>query len=206
MFAGAASCSPQVNHEVAHGLITLGRVLLDRFLDDGAQRLRDGSRQRRRLRVDHFLQELEIGRAAERSVACEQLVEHDAEREDVAARVELATRGLLGRHVGDRAEHDAGTRRLRISRLARGLLGRFGETEVGELRVTALTHEDVRGLDVAMQDVGGVRSRERIRDADQKLDALPPAVDRAPTYQSCSVPPSTYSVTRYWRPSCSPAA
>ena len=43
-------------------------------------------------------------RALERPVAGQHLVEHDAEREDVRPRVDLAAPRLLGGHVGDRAE------------------------------------------------------------------------------------------------------
>ena len=43
------------------------------------------------------------GFAVERAAACRHLVEHDAEREDVGARVGLASFDLLGRHVGQRA-------------------------------------------------------------------------------------------------------
>jgi hypothetical protein len=49
-----------------------------------------------------------------------------------------------------------------------------GETEIGELRIAGAAHEDVSGLDVAMQDARRVRSREGVRDTDQQVDDLPP--------------------------------
>ena len=79
------------------------------------------------------------------------------------------------------------------------------QAEVGQLRVAAPRDQDVLGLDVAMQDAGLVRRGQTIGDADQQLDDLAPAA-LAPAIQSLSVPPSTNSVTRYCRPSNSPAS
>jgi hypothetical protein len=61
----------------------------------------------------------------------------------------------LGRHVVDAADQRAG----------RGVTGRGrrpGDAEVGDLRVPASGDQDVLGLDVAMNDVAGVRPRQRL--------------------------------------------
>ena len=54
--------------------------------------------------------------ALERAPAGEQLVEHEAERVDVAARRHLAAGELLGRHVGRRAGAQRLAGRLRPGR------------------------------------------------------------------------------------------
>ena len=108
----------------------------------------------------------------------QQLVEHHAEREDVAARVERLARGLLRRHVGDRADDHAGPRvradHARVSRRRRAGFEQLGQAEVGELGVAVLRDEDVVGLDVAVQDAGGVRGRQAVGDADEQVDDLAP--------------------------------
>ena len=70
-----------------------------------------------------------VGR--EGMVAGAQLVQDDAEREDVRGTVDLIAPRLLGRHVADRPDEEAGLRRL-------GGLGRrqaAGQAEVEQLDV-----------------------------------------------------------------------
>ncbi len=86
--------------------------------------------------------------AAERPLAGQHLVEDHAQAVDVAAGVDvvrLAAR-LFGRHVGRRA-HDLAVRR---HRLAVGVA--LGEAEVGDVRPALAVEEDVRRLDVAVDD------------------------------------------------------
>ena len=64
---------------------------------------------------------------------------------------------LLGRHVVDGAEEVAGGRQLRVG------AGEAGEPEVRQVGVLA-AQQDVRGLDVAVHEPGGVRGVERARD------------------------------------------
>ena len=70
-------------------------------------------------------------------------------------------RDLLRAHVRERAEQLA----RRRHRVARGFAAR--EPEVGELHAPARVDEDVRGLDVAVQDADLVRGVQRARDVDQ---------------------------------------
>jgi hypothetical protein len=102
------------------------------------------------------------------------LVEHAAERPDVAARVGLLAFELLGRHVLERADDGAlGGERLRDGR-------RLGEpamltplppparpprarAEVHQLGA-ALREHDVAGLEIAVDDAGAVRAIERVGD------------------------------------------
>ena len=106
-------------------------------------------------------------RAAHRVDAAERLVEHEAERVEVRGRGRAAALGLLGRHVGERADDVAG-------RGQRVVAGDAGDAEVGQLgddarRLGRLGDQDVAGLDVAVDDAARVRVRERVaqRDADQ---------------------------------------
>ena len=78
--------------------------------------------------------------------ADDHLIQHDAEGVDVAAEVDGAALGLLGREVGGRAHHGA--------RLGEGLLGVAapGDAEVGDLDLAAGVDQHVAGLDVAVDD------------------------------------------------------
>jgi hypothetical protein len=85
-------------------------------------------------------------------LAGEHLVEHDAERVDVAAGVGRTAGDELGGEVRDGAE-ERGTR---------GGVGGRGtrEPEVPELDPTVVGEQDVLGLEVAVHDAGAVRGRQ----------------------------------------------
>ncbi len=138
--------------------------------------------QRRGRRVRDRLQDLEVVRRVERPPAREQLVEHDAEREHVAARVERLAGRLLRRHVRDRPHDETGARVLRVGARAAARVGPAGhelhEPEVRELRVAVAVDQDVARLHVAMQHAGRVRGRERVGDARDELGALAPTAFR----------------------------
>ena len=94
-----------------------------------------------------------------------ELEEHHAEREHVAGTRDGLAAGLLGRHVAWRAENRAHLRGRGVGQPRRGRLrDEARQTEVEELHVTIGTHHDVLGLDVAMDDAGGVRDRKRPRE------------------------------------------
>ncbi len=134
-------------------------------------------RHRRGVEVRH--QRLERRRTVERHRAGEALVEDDAERVDVGARVDLAAVvDLLGRHVLRRPDECA---------LLRELLGAvfvaddFDDPEIDDFVVVfsvARRHQDdVRRLQVAVDDPLRVRFREaardRVGDADRLLGRQP---------------------------------
>ena len=127
--------------------------------------------------MDDRLQREGVARRGKRPLTRHCFVQHNTEREDVAARVEALPRRLLGRHVGDGAEDDALPRTV-LDRAAgdvgvRGF-GQLRQAEVRQLGVAILRHQDVGGLDVAVQDAGGVGGGQAIRDAGQQLHDLPP--------------------------------
>ena len=100
-------------------------------------------------------------RPGERRLAGEHLVQHRAERVDVAARVDRAlAHRLLGAHVLRRAEREA---RLRHALRRRRCCTRERDAEVGDERVPVL-QQDVLRLDVAMDDAVPVRVVERVGD------------------------------------------
>ena len=84
--------------------------------------------------------------ADEQPLAGEELVEHDADREDVAAPVDRQPAHLLGRHVAELALQDSGLGRRRLA-------GRLGDAEVDELDLALVADEHVLRRDVAVDEV-----------------------------------------------------
>ena len=106
--------------------------------------------------------------APERVLAGERLPEQDPDAPDVAGGAGFLAAEALGRDVGERAGHVAdGGQRLRLVEL--------GETEVeqadGDARVV-VGEQDVRRLDVAVDDPAAVRVRETVEDLRRRLDRL----------------------------------
>ncbi|HEX6059831.1 MAG TPA: hypothetical protein VFZ11_12550 [Gemmatimonadaceae bacterium] len=142
------------------------------------ERLHDHRLERRRRRrtidaqrtrpVHEPLREHGLGRRAdERGDPREHLVEHAAEREEVAASVVVALpHRLLGAHVGDGSAHDALRRRDLVERP----LDRTRDPEVREA-CPCLAEEDVLRLHIAVDDAVPVRvverPGERARDRDR---------------------------------------
>ena len=101
----------------------------------------------------------------EGDLADQHLVEDDAERVDVRARVDPLAHRLLGGDVVGRAEHPAGRRHPVLFELAR-------DPEVGQLRPPLLVDQHVLRLDVAVDHVAGVGDAEPARDLDRVGDRL----------------------------------
>jgi hypothetical protein len=144
----------------------LGQAARDELLDRGRHRRR-GAAQHRRQRVAHrrrrpggvHRQDLELVVRVERRPAADHLVGHHRRRVQVGAAVERVADGLLGRHVDRRAERDAGLGQLDavVDLAAADDLGDAEVEDLGEVRVAVLGHQvDVLGLDVAVDDAGGV--------------------------------------------------
>ena len=130
-------------------------------------------RELRRIRLQNRVHRLDRRRAGERAFGGQHLVEHRAEREDVGARVGLLPADLLGRHVAERAHHDAGLGQRLRPRDVRVLVDRLlGETEVENLDASVGRDEQVGWLDVAVRDALFVRRREAGGDLPAEVDRL----------------------------------
>ena len=117
--------------------------------------------------------------AQERMPSLPALHEHQSEREDVAAAVHLAPRGLLGRHIGRRSENRALSRQSGIdSGGGRGALGRslrflqLGQTEVEDLDIAVRTQQEVFRLEVAVGDAVFMRPGEACSGLDAEVENL----------------------------------
>ena len=140
-------------------------IFLQESVNDPIQFFRN-SRIETRRRIDDFVEELiENDRrrvAGEGGPAGEHLVEDDTQRKQVGPCVELLAARLLGRHVGD-GPHDR-ARRGDVHR-RRGVRCRRlgpGQTEVQQLGRAAIGDEDVRRLDVPMEDACAVRGVQAV--------------------------------------------
>ncbi len=114
--------------------------------------------------------------AAEGQYTGGHFIEHDAEGKNVGACVEFLGADLFGRHVGNGAENGARAGKLGVS-CAHGAVaigshvgtmgaGDFGEAEIENFGMAALSDENVGGLDVAMDDAFGVSGIESVGDFD----------------------------------------
>ena len=123
-------------------------------------------------------QKLARGISPERRAAGAHLVNRDAEREEIGARVDLSTQRLLGRHVCGRSHCGAKAVSELLSLQGRLLPGgceflyghHFGQAEVQDLGTAAFGNEDVCWLDVAVDDALLMRRFEGVRDVDRDFD------------------------------------
>src|SRR6185295_18669470 len=106
------------------------------------------------------------GEAADGQLAGQHLVEHDAQRVDVDAMVDILRRlQLLGRHVVGRPDGEVGLGQLR------GFgIDPLGQPEVGELDAAGRVDEHVLGFDVAVDDPFLVGELQRLADVEGDLD------------------------------------
>ena len=102
-----------------------------------------------------------------RLLAREHLVQHDAQRVDVGARVGGALRDELGREVGDGAEQLLARGRVRARRAR--------ESEVADLDAPVLGQQHVLGLHIAVDEARSVRRGEPRENGMHHRDGL---VDR----------------------------
>ena len=156
--------------ELARRAIAPPRLLGERAGEHGVELLgKVGTRlrRRRRLLVHVRPEERDVGRPRERRLPGQALVEDAAERVDVRALVERVARDLLGGDVLERADDLAGGGDSRERARA---LGQPEVAEVAVLATAGLRDEDVRGLDVAVDEALLVRGVERLGDLGEELD------------------------------------
>ncbi len=169
--------APDVPREVARGRVALLGILLQASLDDPPEGRRDRRVQaldRLGLLADDGGQGLGAGSPLEGALAGRHFVEDRPQRELVGAEVERPAARLLGRHVADGPHDRAGPRRRRdVGDLFILGLQELRQAEVEDLDDAVLRDHDVFGLQVAVDDPGGVRLGEPVgdlvRDVEQPL-------------------------------------
>ena len=147
----------------------LGHTPLD-YPAQGSGRLGRDSPDRFGIVFDDRRQRLGCRRSFEGRKTRRHLVEHRAQRELVRPEVHRMPGGLLGRHVGHRPHGDPGPCRSRNGFSGRRLsavferMGQLGQPEVQDLDDPVRRHHDVLGLQVPMDDAGGVSTGEPFGD------------------------------------------
>ena len=134
-------------------------------VDEPARDRRAQPAEVRRVALEPGERGVGVGLAEERDAAGEALVEHEAERVEVGATVELATADLFRRQVLRGAHHHVVAREVVVGRVEA-----LGDAEVGEQHAPVGGDEDVAGLDVAVHEAGVVGGVERRRDARADVD------------------------------------
>jgi len=166
----------QIDHDLAHRLVAIRRIFFERLLDNQAQ-LRLHCKRRWSVVCD-AVQHIDLGIPYKRPTVAKQFVEHYAERKNIASGIYPPTRRLLRRHVSHSPQNDAWFRRPRAESSSYGVLVRrrieqLRQPEVHQLCVAALRHQDIRGLDIPVQDAGFMGRRQPVGDSDQQRRSLP---------------------------------
>ncbi len=156
----------KISFQPGSTLVALLGVLGEELHDNGRQRLGDCSALiwRCRLASNVAVDPLQWGGGGKRQPACKHLVQRDAQRVEIAARISRAIHaaGLLGRHIGERAGNNLG----RYGRLA--LLRQLGRNpESGEPYVAGVVDEHIRRLDVLMYEAAPMDLAECCREANR---------------------------------------
>jgi len=141
---------------------------------EGGRQIRARERRVRRIVAKDGRHRLGGRVATERALAGQHLVEHGAECEEIRARVSGLPAHLLRRHVPDGAQCDAGLGHGR-HRLARARRRRrvARQAEVEDLHAAVAHEEEVLRLQITMDDVLLVRSRQAVRDLRRDVERLP---------------------------------
>ena len=134
-------------------------------------------RRRRRLPVHHRVQRGHNICTGERLFPRSHLIQHHAEREDIRSRVQRLIPRLFRGHIhrGSRQHTHSGQRIfLRRTAVRRDVLVAYqlGQAKVEDLRAAVSSKEDIRRLDIAMNNAFGMRRDQRIRHLDRDLEQL----------------------------------
>ena len=183
----------EIAGELARVLVALVRVVGERLVDDRGEVRRDPvdlADQRLGLTVDGRAHHLVGGLRVVRRLAQQQVVERRAERVDIRALVRGRAAQLLRRHEAGRAVDHAGAGLDRVgvvgprrdqrdrADLGLGLAHHLREAPVDHDGLAELADEDVRRLDVAVDDAALVRVRDRVRRRDDVGDQAEPLGER----------------------------
>ena len=97
-------------------------------------------------------------------VSGQRLVQKYAERKQIGAMIDFSTGRLLGRH-GSKGAHDGTFSGQRFT------VGRFGNTEVGDLGLARAGKQDILALQVAVNDGGIMRSGHALSNLPAQFDS-----------------------------------
>lgn len=119
-------------------------------------------------------------RPGEWRCARQHLVQHHAERKDVAPRIDRLAARLFGRHIGDGAKYESvGGPHVR-ARNGRGIRSVFavrldqpGDAKVDNLGVAIVRQDHVFGLEIAVQHAVLVHLGHGAGDMDRQIERTP---------------------------------
>jgi hypothetical protein len=112
-----------------------------------------------------------------RAPVSEHFIEHHAEAENIRAMIGRSPTHLFRRHIADSSHDGAGigfSNGLRGIRVRWSLRLQFRESEVENLRTAVVRDHDVIGLEIAMDDAGGMRGGQSVGNLRGEVDRLPP--------------------------------
>ena len=196
----------EVGADVGRVLIPQVAILFEALVDDAlpVPAGTSGSAHRRHRRaVENGVENDRRAVAAKRPLPGGHLVEHDAERKQIRARVEWLSRGPAPATCTTRCRaccpdrsSSASAERVAWSETPRRRWsgGRLRQAEIENLR-SARRHEDVRRLDVAMDDaLACARRRGRRRRAKRDVDECRASRSARASSRCWSVSPSSSSI------------
>src|SRR6267378_7849378 len=177
---GVALEALQVRAQVGGMLIAKVGVFFQGLVDDvfetGRQVWIETHRRQRRFvknRIEHGRRRF----PAKGKLSGGHLVKHDAEREEIGARIQILAESLFGGHVGNGAKRGARTGEVLVTCLDCGqrsvdmgqcafVNGLLSEAEIKDFGVGSPGDENIGGLNVAVNDPFGVGSIQGIGDFD----------------------------------------
>ncbi len=171
----SAASGGEIGVELASGLVAECRVLFQRLAGNGLDLTGNAVAvlaHRLGVAVEDAIRDVGHRVAGERQAPGEHLVEHDAEGEDVGALIDVAAAKLLGRHVVQRADHRSRQRQCRLRREGIGGGRGLGEPEIEHLHELPRRDDQVRALDVAVDDAELVSLVERLSDLHRDVEAV----------------------------------
>ncbi len=158
-------------------------VFFKRCVDDAIEFSRnvgiEPDRWRWRL-VENRVEERCRGVSAKRKRTGSHFVQDGAKRKEISAGVEFFAQCLLRRHIGDRTQGASGAGQVffRDRRRGAGFFWHKGthlrQAEVEDLGVAAIRDEEIRRLDVAVNNALSVGGIESVGDFDAEVEAGAP--------------------------------
>ena len=172
----------EVGAKLAGGLVTQVGIFLQRLCENIFQTCGQSRIQLRRrsgLRMQDAVEDQCHGRAGEGNRTRGHLIQHDPKRKQIRAQVQLFATCLFRGHVCHRSYGTAGVGEERIvpdaclcaqGRFRHGLrrdlprICQLGEAKIQDFGRTTIHEENIRGLDVTVDDTLGVGSFEAVGD------------------------------------------